>query len=179
MSGEPEVLIFGPYRARLLRACMGFLGTRAAEAGDMVEDTFLVAIPTLQSHVSDPALHTWLRQICLRLCYARLRNSGQNLACLEDDLKSYMRRRGAEPVGSDNLDVQEQQKLGHLSEWIKRLPPDLRLMIELRNVHGFSYKKIGLTLGIPVAMVASKLLNARLRMRESLTNLPNDLPVAA
>ena len=184
MNEESEAHIFKSYRPRLLRACMGFLGTQASEAEDIVHDCFLVALPKLTDYTALQPMHAWLRQICLRLCYARLRNSSHILCCLEDDLNAYRIQASIEAVASDNLDVKEQQRLELLREWIKRLKPDMRLMIELRNIHAMTYATIGSTLGINRPLVQARLLAARSQLRESLESRPQNsapthFPVAA
>jgi RNA polymerase sigma-70 factor (ECF subfamily) len=184
MNDEAEASIFKLYRPRLLRACMGFLGELSSEAQDIVHDCYLVALPNLTSFPPLQPMHAWLRQICLRLSYSRLRNPEHILCCLEGDLDSYRRQAAIEAVGSDNLEVREQQQLELLRVWIKRLKPEMRLMIELRNMHAMSYASIGETLEISRELVEAKLLSARQQLRQSLarqpqSRSPSDFSVAA
>jgi RNA polymerase sigma factor (sigma-70 family) len=175
---------FERYRLRLYRASLGFLGAKTSEAFDMVHDTFLVSYPWIEEAEPGQPTFAWLRQICLRLCYSRLRDSVSCLACLDLDLKAFMAHTGLERVDSANLGLNEQQQLLVLGGWIKRLTPESRLMIELRNVHGMSYASISRTLNQPLEVIPIRLLNARLQLREALKGYPKSgsptkLPVAA
>jgi RNA polymerase sigma-70 factor (ECF subfamily) len=159
------------FKPRLLRASVAFLAGQAAEAEDMVQDTFLVALPRLGQRPPGEPLFPWLRQVCLSLCCARRRCRSGVLLCLEDDLQAYMRSMGVETVSSSNATVQKQQKLALLREMIKRLEPESRQMIQLRNVHGMSYAQIGQVLGLPPAGVSAQLSAARGRLHRSMESL--------
>jgi RNA polymerase sigma-70 factor, ECF subfamily len=158
------------YQPRLLRASHSFLGADSSECEDMVRDTFLVAFAFLKFHAGGEPLYPWLRQICVRLCYARRRGEGAILNCLDEDLETYMRRMDIERVQSENPGVKKQQKLEVLREMIKPLDIDSRQIIQLRNVNGMTYTQIGSILGISKADVASRLDGARRQMRSSLAN---------
>jgi len=148
------------FKPRLLRASVAFLAGQAAEAEDMVQDTFLVALPRLGQRPPGEPLFPWRRRC----------RSGV-LLCLEDDLQAYMRSMGVETVSSSNATVQKQQKLALLREMIKRLEPESRQMIQLRNVHGMSYAQIGQVLGLPPAGVSAQLSAARGRLHRSMESL--------
>jgi RNA polymerase sigma-70 factor (ECF subfamily) len=162
------------YRPRLLRSSQVFLGELRAEAEDMVQDTFLVALPRLKILDLSAPVFLWLRQICLRLCYARRRSRDGVLICLEEDLRAYMRRMQVEQVRSGHVEVQSQQKMELLRELIKQLAPPDRQIIQLRNVHGMSYAQIGQVLSIPLATVVERLAQARDQIRHFVES-----PVAA
>jgi len=112
-----------------------------------------------------------------------LRSKAGILLCLEDELQLYMRRLNIERLGSENLELQKQQKLGLLRELIKLLNQDDRQIIELRNVHGMSYAQIRETLGLSPKALTSRLSRAREQIRELLKNLPEsgspNMPMAA
>jgi RNA polymerase sigma-70 factor (ECF subfamily) len=163
---------FQAFWPRLLRASQGFLGVQSTEAQDMVHDTFLVAFAKLDRYAPSEATYAWLRQICLRLCYARLRSRDGALGCLEEELKRYRDREGIARVNSENLELQKQQQLELLRELIKRLPPDSRQVIQLRNVNGMTYAQICQTLDLPPAALMARLKRARALIRDLLSDFP-------
>jgi RNA polymerase sigma-70 factor (ECF subfamily) len=172
------------FRPRLIRASRGFLGAWAPEAEDMVQDTLWVAGPKIRPDSPPEAAYALLRQLCLRLCCARLRDRGGVLLCLEDELRRYMRSLDLEPVASGNLQLQKQQQMELLRELIKQLKLEDRQVIELRNLHGMSYSQVSQTLGIPLASVMSRLARARIQIRELASGAPKKdspghLPLAA
>jgi RNA polymerase sigma factor (sigma-70 family) len=173
IEGQAEE-IFKAFWPRLLRASQGFLGARAAEAQDMVHETYLVAFSKLDRYDPSAGTYAWLRQICLRLCYARLRSSDGALGCMETEIKQYRQAASIERVNSENLELQQQQQLELLREMIKSLPPDSRQVIQLRNVNGMTYAQICQTLELSQAALVARLQRARALIRESLSNFSVD-----
>jgi RNA polymerase sigma factor (sigma-70 family) len=166
-------LLFKRYEPRLLRASLSFLGGPSAESGDMVQDTFLVALSFLKQQGLGEPLYPWLRQICVRLCYARRRGQGPILICLDDDLERYMRTMAIERVRSEVPEVQKRQKLGLLREMIKPLDSDNRQIIQLRNVNGMTYTQVSRVLDISKENVAARLARARGQIRASAPASPD------
>ena len=172
------------FKPRLLRASVAFLGLKESEGADMVQDTFMVALPRLKHFKFQVPLMVWLRQICMRQCYARLRERSGVLVTLEDDLDLYMQRLDIQRVQSENLEVQKQQKVELLRELIKQLTPSDRQIIQLRNVNGMTYGQISLVLDIALATVVERLVAAREQIRIFLdgpsgNGSPNKLTLAA
>jgi RNA polymerase sigma-70 factor (ECF subfamily) len=159
------------FRGRLLRASKVFLSDLSAEGEDMVQDTFLVALPGLEKRDLRAPVFPWLRRVCLRLCYERRRSRHGVLVCLEDELKTYMLRMDIEQVHSGHLEVQRQQRMEQLRELIKQLAPAQRQIIQLRNVHGMSYAQIGQVLDLPTETVVGRWAQARGQLRRFVDSL--------
>ena len=179
IAGDPDAEedFFKTYRPRLYRASMYFLGAHDSEAEDIVQETFIIALPKLKDYDFRAPIYAWLRQICLRLCYARMRSRKRVLMSLEEDLEMFMRRLAVERLQNEVSEVDKQQKLALLHELKKQLNPDSRQIIELRNVEGLSYAKIAQTLHIPLGTVMSRLARARDQMRKLVEDAPDDTPV--
>jgi DNA-directed RNA polymerase specialized sigma24 family protein len=64
---------FLAYRDRLYRTCVHFLGYQDREAEDIVQEVFLIAHQKLAAFDFKHKLSTWLIQICVNLCFERLR----------------------------------------------------------------------------------------------------------
>lgn len=154
------------FRPRLIRASMYFLGVHDAEAEDIVQETFVIALSKLEKYDFCAPIFAWLRQICLRLCYARMRKRSRVLVSLEEDLEIFMQRVAVEKVQNAEFEVQKQEKLALLSNLKKQLNADSARIIELRNVQGMSYIQISQTLKIPMGTVMSRLARARDQLRK-------------
>lgn len=165
-----EEKFFGLFRPRLYRASMYFLGGQDSEAEDIVQDTFIIALPKLKDYVFKAPIYAWLRQICLHLCYARLHKRSRMLVTLEEDLELFMRRMASERLQNQDLEVAKQERLAVLRELITLLNPVSREIINLRNVQGMSYIKISQALQIPLGTVMSRLARARDQIRELAKN---------
>jgi len=181
---EAETEFYNLYKPRLLRASIYFLGTQDSEAEDIVQDTFVIAFPKLESYIFYAPIYAWLRQICLRLCYARMRTRKRVLMSLEEDLEMFMQRMAVDRIRTDELAVQKEEQVRLLRAMIQRLSPDNLQIIDLRDMQGMSYLLISKTLNIPIGTVMSRLARARNNLRilvekepeESLTiQVPNML----
>ncbi len=167
---EAEEKFFRMFRPRLFRASMYFLGGQDSEAEDIVQDTFMIALPKLKYYVFKAPIYAWLRQICLHLCYARLHKRSRVLMSLEEDLELFMQRMAMERLQSQDLETAKQEKLVLLRELIAKLNPASREIINLRNVQGMSYVQISQALAIPLGTVMSRLARARDQIRKLAEN---------
>ena len=172
LAGDPvaEETFFQRYHPRLLRAAAYFLGRNDSEAEDMVQETFIVAMRKLESFVFRAPIFAWLRQICLRLCYARLRFRHRILVSLEEDLERFMRGSAVERLEREENEVLTQQNLALLADLKQRLSPESRRIVELRDVQGLRYAQISKVLGIPMGTVMSRLARAREQLRQWVRN---------
>ncbi len=161
-----EEEFFHLYQARLLRASRYFLGGQDSEADDIVQEAFFIAFPKLKDYVFKAPIYAWLRQICLRLSYARLRARKRVLVSLEEDLEMYLRRLAAERVQAAELEQQKQGRLQLLERLKLRLGPDSARIIQLRDVQGLSYLMISRALAVPMGTVMSRLARSRDQLRK-------------
>ena len=160
-----ETDFFRIYQPRLLRASMYFLGRQDSEAEDTVQETFIIAFPKLKDYVFRAPIYAWLRQICLRLCYARLRTRNRVLVSLEEDLELYMQRMAMERIQNEELDVQKQERLQLLARLRLHLNPDNLRILNLRDRDGLHYTQIAAILNIPMGTVMSRLARSRDQLR--------------
>lgn len=165
-SADAEREFFEMYQPRLLRASRYFLGGQDSEAEDIVQEAFIIAFRKLGDYVFRAPIYAWLRQICLRLCYARLRTRKRVLVSLEEDLEMFMQGQAVERVRHEDEEVLKKQRLAMLSELTKKLSPDSLQIIELRDVQGMRYAAISQALNIPMGTVMSRLARAREQLRK-------------
>jgi RNA polymerase sigma-70 factor (ECF subfamily) len=171
---EAEETFFKLYRPRLLRASIYFLGGHDSEAEDIVQETFIIALPKMKDYVFRAPIYAWLKQICRRLCYARLRKRGRVLASVEEDLELFMRQMAVERLQNEDFEVKKQEKLMLIEQLKSQLNANSHKIIELRNVQGLSYVKIGEVLNIPLGTVMSRLARARDQLRKLVENSPDE-----
>jgi DNA-directed RNA polymerase specialized sigma24 family protein len=81
LNGEPdaEEKFYTMFYPRLFRLSMQLLGGNKSGAARMAQRTFADALVNLDRHNSQVPIYPHLRLICVRLCYARLRQ-GRDLS---------------------------------------------------------------------------------------------------
>ena len=63
-----------------------------------------------------------------------------------------------------------------MTDALRRLPPDQRTLLWLREVEGQSYSELAAILGIPIGTVRSRLFAAREALRTIWNQTPNQGP---
>lgn len=181
LAGEEqaEEQFIAMFRQRLYRASKYILGGQDAEAEDVVQDALMIALPRLKDYDFRAPIFAWLRQICLRLCYARLRQRKKVLTSQEGDMELFMRRQSVQALENEDLEVQKQSRLELLAQLIKQLGEDSRRIVEMRDLQGLTYSDISRTLLIPIGTVMSRLARARSQLRKLVDISTEKLELAA
>ena len=138
---------------RLYRLAVSLIGN-AADAEDVLQETFIGAHSGLKSFQGRASVKTWLTRI-LVLQAAQWRRSRQRkkTRAMDDAIP-------AAPAGSEAvMDVQAA---------IAKLSPEFREVLVLREFEKMSYEEIAGVLDVPRGTVESRLHRARGEMRELL-----------
>ena len=139
------------------------LGRRCSDPGvveEVVQDTFVAAWRKADTYSGAGQVGAWLWGIAIRRLIDRVRRST-----------------GREPLRAGRPDVEvsaEDQVLlgvefGDLAGALERLSPELRAVIQATALDGLTTKEAAHLLGIPQGTVKTRLVRARLRLREELT----------
>jgi RNA polymerase sigma factor (sigma-70 family) len=150
---------------RLLRACKYFLGYYDADTEDIVQETFVIALGKMKDYTFDAPIYAWLRQICLRQCYGRMRTRKRLMATVEKDIEFLMMGGADDRAQKEADDLRQKERLEMLQKIKKCLSPDGIEIIELKYVRGLSYTAISLHLNIPLGTVMSRLARNRDQIR--------------
>ena len=142
------------------------------EAEDLVQDTFVRAYRAVGQFRGDSTFRTWLHRIAVNVVrsHAVRRNSRVGRQPLErdegDDDESAIDRLATYDDLEDAV-VRRQM----IDQALARLPPDLRLLITLRDVQGLEYREIAVITGLPIGTVESRIFRGRRRLRPMLEPL--------
>ena len=143
------------------------------DAEDVVQDAFLKAYEKLDQFQGNSKFYTWLVRIAVNESLMRLRKrrTGKMVSIDEDietdegsvprDLADWS------PNPEQNYSQAELAKI--LRKTIQGLPPGFRVVFVLRDVDGLSTEETAEMLGLSVPAVKSRLLRARLQLRERLS----------
>jgi len=142
------------------------------DAEDVVQEAFLKAYGNLAQFQEQSKFYTWLVRIAVNEALMKLRRRRpERTVSLDEDIKTEDDSLPREIADwSPNPEqLYNQAELGEiLSKTIQGLPPGFRTVFVLRDVEGLSTEETAAALDLSVPAVKSRLLRARLQLRERL-----------
>lgn len=157
------------YERRLYRTALG-ITANTADAEEVVQETFLRAFEHLDQFRGDAKFQTWLTQIVLNTARMKLRKNHANLWESLDEPQ--VTEEGVLPREVAEWRENPEQKLSRkeleelLHQALHGLPPGYREVVVLRDVQLLSTQETAKLLGLSIANVKTRLLRARLQLRE-------------
>ena len=150
------------HAGRLYRLAFSLSGN-AADAEDILQETFSGAFRGLAGFESRSSVKTWLTQILVRQAARHHRSRGKfRVVSFGDALEAAAEPSArSRPDAAGNLDA----RLDVLT-MIETLSPEHRQVIVLREIEGLSYAEIAEALHVPRGTVESRLHRARQELRE-------------
>ena len=147
----------------------------AADAEDLVQETYLKAYRGFDSFTQGTNLKAWLYRILTntfinRYRAAKRRPDETDLEEVED-FYLYRRLGGLEGVRASRSAEDELLDFfteGEVRDAVESLPEQFRLAVLLADVEGFSYKEIAEILDIPIGTVMSRLHRGRKGLQKRL-----------
>lgn len=159
------------YERKILRLAQNITQNRE-DAEDVMQEAFLKAYTHLANFQGDSRFYTWLVRIAVNeaLMKLRKRRGGKEVSLDEpvetdDDL---VPREVADWGPLPDQRYERAQMNAILSEAIEKLEPEFRVVFVLRDVEELSTDETAKLLGLSVPAVKSRLLRARLRLRQKL-----------
>jgi RNA polymerase sigma-70 factor (ECF subfamily) len=152
-SREAFTLLMERYKDHVFRFAHGMLGDRM-DAEDVSQEAFIKAYYSLFRLENEVAFGTWLTRIVSNLCYDRLKIKKLTFTELTDQIV-------------ESTMEQHQLRLS-LEEAMRKLSPEHREVILLKDVQGYSYVEMGDILEIPLGTVKSRMNTARLHLQMEL-----------
>ena len=143
------------------------------DAEDIVQDAFLKAYQKLEQFQGNSKFYTWLVRIAVNESLMRLRKRrAGKMVSIDEDIET---EEGSMPRDLADWSPNPEQMYGQselgdiLRKTIQGLPPGFRTVFVLRDVENLSTEETAETLGLSVPAVKSRLLRARLQLRERLS----------
>ncbi len=142
------------------------------DAEDVVQDAFLKAYQNLGQFQGQSKFYTWLVRIAVNEALMRLRRRRpERMVSLDEDVKTEedsMPREIADWSPNPEQQYTQGELKDILSRTIQGLPASFRTVFVLRDVEGLSTEETADALGLSIPAVKSRLLRARLQLRERL-----------
>ena len=143
------------------------------DAEDVLQDAFLKAYTHLDNFKGDSKFYTWIVRIAVNEALMRLRKRKTDRTVPLDEPVELGEETVAREIAvwEDNPEQRYSQEEWRriLDEAVDELKPDFRTVFVLRDIEELSTEETAETLGISVPAVKSRLLRARLALREKLT----------
>lgn len=171
-TGDVEAFetLVGRYERKIFRLTQNITQNRE-DAEDAMQESFLKAFEHLGEFQGNSRFYTWLVRIAVNQALMKLRRRRPNQVSLDEDVDTGEDTisRDVEDWGPSPEDRYEQSELsGILSQVIGELDPSFRIVFQLRDIEELSTEETAEALGLSVPAVKSRLLRARLKLRQKL-----------
>ncbi len=161
------------YSPPLYRLALKMLGN-VQDAEDVLQNTFLKALQHLDEFEERSSLSTWLYRIAVNEALMLLRRqkpetSVSDLLDEDEEEEIEMPRQFVDWCCLPEEELLSAEGRRYLEQAIQRLPPKLRAVFLLRDIEGLSIQETSKALNLSEAAVKTRLLRARLNLREQLS----------
>ena len=158
------------YERKIFRLALNITGNQE-DAEDAMQEAFLKSYVHLKEFEGGSRFYTWLVRIAVNEALMRLRKRRPNLISLDEPVETeddLMPREIEDWSPSPEQRYAQVELRKILDEVIEKLDPPFRLVFLLRDVEELSTEETAAALGLSVAAVKSRLLRARLKLRQHL-----------
>ena len=160
------------YSAPIYRLALKIVGT-PQDAEDVLQETFIKAYRNLSTFEGRSSFSTWLYRIASNEAFMSLRRRKPEAVSVDAEIETPDGEQ--EPVQIvdwcclPEAELLTTESREYLDVAIDRLPPPLRVVFLLRDIEGLSVRETAEALRISEAAVKTRLLRARLQLRERLS----------
>jgi RNA polymerase sigma-70 factor, ECF subfamily len=158
------------YERKIFRLAQNITQSRE-DAEDAMQEAFLKSFEHLGDFQGNSRFYTWLVRIAVNQALMKLRKRRPNQVSLDEqkDTGEDLIPREVEDWGPTPEERFEQTELRRiLSTAIAELHPSFRVVFQLRDIDELSTEETAEALGLSVPAVKSRLLRARLKLRQKL-----------
>lgn len=158
------------YERKIFRLAMNITQNQA-EAEDAMQDAFLKAFQHLGDFQGGSRFYTWLVRIAVNESLMRLRKRRPNQVSIDETVETEeasMPRQIEDWGPSPEKRFAQSEMEGILTKVIEQLEPLYRAVFLMRDVSELSTEETADALGISIPAVKSRLLRARLKLRDLL-----------
>jgi len=151
-----------------------------SDAEDILQETFIKAIRALPTFEGRSSLSTWLYRIALNESLMLMRKQKPEVAVADDefndsdDIDSFPTFQIQDWCCLPEKDFMSTETKSILDQSIQKLSTNLRSVFILRDIEGLSIQDTAEALGITETNVKTRLLRARLKLREELSDYFGD-----
>ena len=160
------------YSTQIYRLALKMLGDEQ-DAEDVLQNTFMKALQAIAGFEGRSSLSTWLYRIAVNEALMSLRRQKPTIPVAmdyeDDDDELQHPTQFTDWCCLPEEDLLSEEARRHLDQAIRRLPEKLRVVFLLRDVEGLSIRETSEALDLTETAVKTRLLRARLNLREQLS----------
>lgn len=160
------------HAGKIYRLALRLMGNEA-DAEDVLQETFLSAFKSIDRFEARSSLSTWLYRIASNAALMRLRRKEPEQVSVDEPLErddgELVPRQLFDFCCLPEEDLLRDEARAELNRAIDELPPSLRSVFVLRDIEGLSTEETAEALDLSVSAVKSRLMRARLKLRERLS----------
>jgi RNA polymerase sigma-70 factor, ECF subfamily len=171
-NAESFAALINQYDRHIYRLALNITGNQE-DAEDVLQDSFLKAYTNLAQFQGNSRFYTWLVRIAVNEALMKLRKRrGASWVSLDEPVetedRSLMPQEIADWADNPEESYAKAELQDILNQTMQELEPQFRTVFVLRDVENFSTEETAKMLGLSVPAVKSRLLRARLKLRELL-----------
>ncbi len=159
------------YERKIFRLAQNITQNRE-DAEDAMQEAFLKAYTHLDKFQGDSRFYTWLVRITVNEALMKLRKRRPGEFSLDEPVETESEDLRPREVADWGPSPEQRFARSQLNEIltgaIEKLDPDFRIVFVLRDIEELSTEETARLLGLSVPAVKSRLLRARLRLRQRL-----------
>lgn len=149
------------------------LSRNRQDAEDLLQETYLKAYAHYDGFTEGTNLKAWLFRILKNAFINGYRHKKigpveVDLGSSDEDFESALGRRSSEAGGTPEDALVESTLDGEVSQAMKALPEEFRMVVELTDLQEFSYREVAEILEIPLGTVMSRLYRGRRLLEQAL-----------
>lgn len=165
---------------RIYRLALRMMGNEA-DAEDVLQETFLSAFKSIDRFEARSSLSTWLYRIATNAALMRLRRNEPEQVSVDEPLESddgdLIPRQFFDFCCLPEDDLLRDEARVEMMRAVDKLSPTLRSVFILRDIEGLSTEETAEALDLSISAVKSRLMRARLKLREQLSRYFSQGPV--
>jgi RNA polymerase sigma-70 factor (ECF subfamily) len=164
------------HREKVFRTVLKIIGN-VDDAEDVLQDAWMRGLIHIKSFEGRASFSTWMTRIAINSALAVLRKRRKRKEfslddSVDPDSTRLMQMRELSSNPEERCIEAEKQRL--VRQAIRRLPSKLRNALEIRESQDGSMHELAMVAGVPVPTMKTRLLRARLKLREPLRRALNE-----
>ena len=160
------------HASKVYRLALRMMGSEA-DAEDVLQETFLSAFKSIDRFEERASLSTWLYRIASNAALMRLRRKEPEQVSVDEPVErddgELVPRQLFDFCCLPEGDLLKDEAREEMARAVEELPPTLRSVFVLRDIEGLSTEETATALDLSISAVKSRLMRARLKLRERLS----------